>query len=397
MPQTTIDTIDANVASLKISLDKHSVTETTAEVEDSLEEAETTEKALGRISPLFTVQTTKYGGRGCFATNSIAKGTPLLTCRSPVGWSITHPFRKEVCTWCFAYQDGRTLKHRLHAKIYFCSEQCMSLFSAYDPEGVLTATLVAMEDMFVRCRGELNEDEVPLSSELESALEKKWSEVSEWERKVFAMKPSKRANHYPTVTEEDYVEIRYVISTLHTLYLAQKASPSAKYLHEMDTEDARVFEKSVFDTLQSSEREKVARYPYLLVSYVNIYKFVRLVVPECWLPFVTPQAVRDMIGRNLTNAFGIWLPTTQSGEGRELFGFGVYPSGSFFNHSCAFNVSKTRKDASYEFTADRDILPGEELCISYGIDKDDALQERRDALKEWFFVCGCTRCEEESR
>lgn len=388
--------MEAAFKGLILEATKDSVRELTKEV-DVLDDSEGVDP-LGQISTFFEVKTTKYGGRGCFAKSDIPKGTSLLKCDAPIGSSVTRPFRKEVCTWCFHYLDGKTLKHRIESKIYFCSEQCLDQFREYDPDRLLASSLVAMEDMYLKCFGEIKDEEVPGSEEeLLEVFESGWKEVDDWEQKVFSTKASKRAKFYPVVTQEDYTEIRYVISTLYSLYRTQKVVLSQKDLHEMSELEALVFEKELFFSLQSSELDKVRRYPYLLVSYMNIYKFIRLVAPKELLPFVNPKAIRDMIGRNLTNAFGIWSPTTQEGEEREFFGFGVYPSGSFFNHSCEFNVAKFRTNYSYEFFAGRDIVRGEELCISYGIDGDETVEERRNALKEWFFTCGCVRCLEESK
>ncbi|KAJ8145887.1 hypothetical protein OY671_001027 [Metschnikowia pulcherrima] len=361
---------------------------------------------LQRISPFFSVKKTAYGGRGCFASQKIAEGTSLLNVDLPVGSSVVRPFRKEVCTWCFHYDNGRSMKFRLIDKIYFCSDDCRSNFVAYDFDGSLTTTLCAAEDLYVKCAGEMSDKDVPENeNELSKVYDEQWKSVCDWEARVFRMKPSKRPSHHPTVTAEDYAEIRYVVSTLHNMSRCKKQacedeepanSGEMPYLSDLSPFARKEFEVKAFDILQSSEMDKVKRYPHLLVSYMNIYKFIRLICPESWLPFVSPQSIRDIIGRNLTNAFGIWSPVTQEGEEREFFGFGVYPSASFFNHSCAFNIRKVRTGASYEFIASRDISPGEELCISYGINGDESVAQRRESLREWFFTCGCTKCTTES-
>lgn len=353
---------------------------------------------LDKISSAFEVKTTSYGGRGCFARGAISKGTSILTARRPIGSAVTRAFRKEVCTWCFTYMDGRTLKYKIQQKIYFCSEKCQNEFCNYDPDSILADTLVRMEDLYVRCQGDIDENGVPESEEeLLRVMDDKWAEVTEWEFKISKMKPTKRFRQLPTVTSDDYTEIRYVIMTLYNYYREEKATYMTKLLiSDMNEDEQLTFEKKVLEILYSSEIDKVKRYPYLLIAYINIYKFVRLVIPDEFLPFTNPQKVRNIIGRNLTNAFGVWSPTTQENEEREFFGFGVYPSGSFFNHSCRCNVTKIRDGASYEYVTTEDIEPGTELCISYGIRPEDSVEVRREALGEWFFICGCARCDEES-
>lgn len=334
---------------------------------------------------------TKYGGRGCFANGRIPKDTLLRRIERPVGSSISRPFRKEVCCWCFQYQNERTLKHRLQDKIYFCSEECVAQFQADDPAGLLLRALLDIETLCGACAGEIPETEWPNEPQLlQDAVDHAWQEVDQWEQRVFAMKALKRKAHMPQVSPDEYAEIVYVARALHCL--VQDGTP----LSPNRPESAHT-EAVVFDMLQSAESQKVAKYPYLAHSYGTVYKIIRAVRPAEWEAHVTPQRVRDIIGRNLTNAFGIWLPALSPDEDQEYFGFAVYPTGSFFNHLCAANIRKVRVGAAYEFYAARDIEEGEELCISYGPRSSDPVHERQAALKEWFFECACPRCQEEQK
>lgn len=352
------------------------------------------------ISPLFEIKKTEYGGRGCFSSQHLTKGTSILLTGMPIGSSMVRPFRKEVCTWCFAYDSGRKLKHRLEGKVYFCSNECLDEFNAYDISLILGSTLIAAEELYVKCEGEINEDQVPLENRLAQEIEIQWNNVLEWENQISELKNSKRHLFYPVVTAEDYVEIKYVITTLFSLYKSQlciEGNSSGTLLLESDSSSNYLsHEVELFRLLQSSEDKKVTKYPYLLISYTNIYKFVRLVSPPCFLTFVTPSNIRGILGRSLTNAFGIWSPITAENEEQEFFGFGVYANASYFNHSCDPNIEKIRKGYKYQFLAARDISVGEELTISYGIRNSDDVVQRRNCLKEWFFTCGCTRCAEES-
>ncbi|RKP29110.1 hypothetical protein METBISCDRAFT_31891 [Metschnikowia bicuspidata] len=285
----------------------------------------------------------------------LPSGTTILTTGIPVGSSVVRPFRKEVCTWCFAYHDGKTLKYRIDGKIYFYSSACLVVFSEYDPFHILRNTLI--EGLYLKCEGEIQDEEVPLTENLADVIQKRWDEVSAWKVAVKRLKISKRQKFYPTVTAEDYAE--------SNLYMDKEQTKNENELSKL---------------LQSSEVEKVKKYPYILVSYTSIYKFVRLVVPDCLLLWVNPNNIRSIIGRNLTNALGIWSSVTEQDEEREYFGFGVHPSASYFNHSCDPNVQKLRVGNRYEFFASRDISPGEEL-------KSDNVKERRRILKECFYVC----------
>jgi len=73
---------------------------------------------------------------------------------------------------------------------------------------------------------------------------------------------------------------------------------------------------------------------------------------------------------------------------------GIYAMLSRFNHSCAHNVNNSwQADIGVEVLhANRDIEPGEELCITY-IDLFQTLEARRAELLTVFkFQCGCEAC-----
>lgn len=369
-------------------------------VESSGTKPDAEEGLLSCISPHFDVKKTIYGGRGCFARSDIAKGTVIHVAKHPVGSSVARVFRKEVCTGCFAYHDGKTLKHRLHDKLYFCSAECVEQFVKTDPNGILTSTLIRVETLFRQCRGEGDQNTAPESDDQMAAV---WADVEQWDAQFERMKPSKRAMIRPLIDEDDYCELRYVLSVFHTMHQVDANGESLgdqlrhmsldrTYMEDMHESTAMALETRLFHLLQSSEQQKVERYAYLAVTYANIYKFIRLVAAPEYLPYITIQNVRDIIGRNLTNAFGIWSLLDNPEEEREYFGFGVYPSASFFNHSCRPNVTKTRRGGAYEYHVNQDIDKGVELCISYGIRTCDTVDQRRAALVEWFFTCGCEQC-----
>lgn len=358
-------------------------TDTASDSESNSEPLDSTELSIfHNINSYYDIKRTTYGGRGCFASTHIPKDTVILQTGRPVGSAIAKAFKKEVCTWCFAYHDGKTMKHKLQNKIYFCSESCLSEFCKDDTDGLLTKALISFDDVYAKNECQVDDYDLPEDFEDASAFrENTWSETLKWDLMISKTKATKRARFIPKLSKDDYAEAKYVISVLHTLNQGEQG-PLAKELE-------------LFETLESSEQQKVKKYPYLSTAYSNIFKFLRITCPEAYQKFITPTSVCDIIGRNLTNAFGIWSPTLAEDEEREYLGFGVYPSASFFNHACSFNVKKTRQGGSYTFTTTQDILPGEELCISYGISKDDDLKTREAALAEWFFKCGCSRCVKE--
>ena len=80
---------------------------------------------------------------------------------------------------------------------------------------------------------------------------------------------------------------------------------------------------------------------------------------------------------------------------RFLTGTGLYPNGSFFNHSCDPNVNHMSFGDVTVFRANRDVLQGEELCISYI--GSDLLCESRSVREEFIgsrdFSCACKKCQ----
>lgn len=356
------------------------------------------ESILNQISPWFDVEKTKYGGRGCFATDLIPKGTIIHQCSSPVGSTIAKPFKKEVCTNCFKYEYGSTMKSKVSKKIgkntysiFFCNDDCLKEFKSNDVNEVLLDNLIEIEKNYLQGLTK-PEEEAKEPKELSKEYIEEWDKVSSWESKLESMKPTKRQNLIPRIDDSEYLEIKYVIGVLFNMYRCHNIKISNYDFPELNPQEANQVEMVLFDLLYSSEYEKVEKYPYLLFSYINMYKFIKISCTKELQTFINLTIVRAIIGKNLSNAFGIWSEVSDPSEDKEFLGYGVYPSASYFNHSCEPNIVKTRKGATLEFTTLRDINPGEELCINYGNYTNEPVEIRRAQLSEWFFDCGCTKC-----
>jgi hypothetical protein len=132
-----------------------------------------------------------------------------------------------------------------------------------------------------------------------------------------------------------------------------------------------------------------------LPSEVNqITPFLKQHLPSDLRSLVESTAYA-FLSRHLSNSFGIWEhPITPDSEN---LGSAMYPSASYFNHSCEPNITKVRRGRTVLFVTSRDVDAGEELCISYGHTERELI-ERRQLLRDWWgFNCICSRCNRESQ
>eukprot|EP00696_Hemimastix_kukwesjijk_P011216 gnl/Hemi2/2407_TR848_c0_g1_i1.p1 gnl/Hemi2/2407_TR848_c0_g1~~gnl/Hemi2/2407_TR848_c0_g1_i1.p1 ORF type:complete len:331 (-),score=43.83 gnl/Hemi2/2407_TR848_c0_g1_i1:170-1162(-) len=98
------------------------------------------------------------------------------------------------------------------------------------------------------------------------------------------------------------------------------------------------------------------------------------------------EYLSSLVAHLLCNGFGIW------NSDNDCYGYAIYPTSSFYNHSCDPNVGRVQVGTSLEFYTLRDILPNEELCISY-IDPRLTKDQRVSYLQQdYMFECGCERC-----
>ncbi|KAI5953354.1 SET6 [Candida jiufengensis] len=323
---------------------------------------------LNGLSKYFTIGETKYGGRGCFATSSIPKGTKIHYCSKPVGSTITKPFKKEVCNYCFKYDNGQIMKSKISSSsgkesIYFCSDECITNFLNQDDDNnkILLQNLLAVERNYLLGLKKPEDELKEPQGDLNEQIKLEWEKVDKWNKELTLLKETQKLQKIPRIDESEYLEIKYVVHVLFNMY-KYKSSPQ---------QDPMKLEMILFDILQSTEIEKYHKYPYLLYSYINMYKFIKLTCTKELKPYITPTTVRSIIGKNLSNAFGIWSHTLTQNEDKEFLGFAVYPSASFFNHSCSPNILKIRNKQDIRFETTREILPNEELCISYGNFQDE--------------------------
>lgn len=94
----------------------------------------------------------------------------------------------------------------------------------------------------------------------------------------------------------------------------------------------------------------------------------------------------NLISQVESNGFGIW-----SNKG-VCMGHALYPTASFYNHSCDPNCDVDQTKNLLTIRLKRDVVKGTPLTISY-IDTNQPLRTRRNKLlSEYYFLCCCERC-----
>ncbi|KAK3335902.1 hypothetical protein B0T19DRAFT_22795 [Cercophora scortea] len=110
------------------------------------------------------------------------------------------------------------------------------------------------------------------------------------------------------------------------------------------------------------------------------------------LPALKKQAFMRQMGDSIhdkvdRNTFRLFLDGN-SGQSTHL---GSFPEISMMNHDCRPNVHYRIANITHTTVAVRDILPGEELTISY-IFGMIPRHERHERLIDWGFTCTCPHC-----
>jgi hypothetical protein len=348
--------------------------------------------ALEPKSPHFLLKDSPHCGRGLFASQPIPSGTPLLSTSFVPLSLIKREYRKEVCANCFAYETGRSLKIRDGGTNFsFCEAPCNDQWT--------TDTLPPVAEAW---------------SAVESFVKKKASKAG---LGTAESAPADDDRRKPSLVEIDEAW-RAVEDTAHFIRQAREGSTAKPHvralqsvLSMMPQPDALCFLLSGVVVHHEGHRVPEEHHPWQFIqaltedttpyegdmhlkAHVCSYLQLLALVPTPMLPSVTATVCRQTMARDSNNSFGI---RSLEDDGSELFGWGVWPEASFFNHSCRPNVGKRRVGRAWHFWAARDIECGEELLISYlGGDEDDLDQAgRRDRLSCWGFDCSCSRCLDE--
>ncbi|EON68490.1 hypothetical protein W97_07700 [Coniosporium apollinis CBS 100218] len=339
------------------------------------------------VSPLFSVLETPSSGRGVFATQAVSAGTSILALEDVSVSVILREFRREVCAWCFWYYEGREWKVREKSTgDFFCSEDCKAAWE-YEQTllsnalGTHTAAFHAWRAVEKLIKGTPREDEPisdvdalrPNASEINMAwINAEHQAVYIRERRAgFQNKASRKAVHSVMTVSPDSESLRFLLSGI--LFRASK--PGAWPALQALAPNPRPYRSTI-----------------QLEAHIISYLQLLAILPDSFLPHVTAEVCREIPLRDDHNSFGI---RSLEDDGSEFLGYGIWIAASYFNHSCAPNVTKRRVGRCWEFLTARDIRAGEQLCITYlsGDERAMNTNQRRARLRvNWEFECACEKC-----
>ncbi|KAK4635722.1 Lysine methyltransferasw [Fulvia fulva] len=336
-------------------------------------------------SECFEVTEITNAGRGVVATRNIAAGTLIHASGPPAFHVVFKPYAKETCAFCFAWDRGRTLPVRdnVTAKV-FCTSECQARW--VEEQGKLGVEAWLSLAAYARSKKNGADPDEVMSDGPQPGLDDIHTAWREAEKRAKILQKQRTATSQ--ISKSDWKRARAVIQKMNEALdwtMLSYTLCGALYRHQHPLE----WQKEVL-ALAMDERPYKTQHD-LHVS-CNSYVQLTSIMPLQLLPSLTPELCRTMLMADNHNAFGIRAGGEDS---EEYMGYGVYPSSSYFNHSCSPNLSKKRVGRSWEFRAAEDIAAGEQCCITYlgGDEKDLDRQERQNRLMDvWGFECCCTRC-----
>lgn len=355
------------------------------------------------------VETTKYGGRGYFASTEIPAGTTVLSADSPFTSAVFRQYKKDACAYCFKCDFYKPCKIKLtgplisplcedlaickklstpvssktaYAGLFFCSPECCDNWKTFeDPFGALAPVLNLIDQAVASSSKPAQESSIPVDTEIsQTFIDQYWAEN---------VQPPNRKTKIPVLDAPEHDNARIVAVVVTKAYLLSK-KPAFETLKQKLLFYADEF--SIFNNLQSNELQLITSFPDLLISHVKVYNFLAAVFDKTPLAsFLSVDLFRQVLGSEAGNAFGIWqFPVFLESE---CLGSSIYPSPSYFNHACEPNVQKQRSGRRMDFVTTRAIQPQEELYISYGMFEECPTEQRQKALLEqWHFKCACPKC-----
>lgn len=312
-------------------------------------------------------------GRGVIALRDIPNGTRLMQSGPPACHAIFRQYKKEVCARCFFYDRGKSLPVRLtDAGKVFCNGDCRAGWEDEQGETGMRAWQALHKYVQSRRKDITNSHGLPgLGAKPDAGgIDVSWARAEDM---------SKTSSERRKVADKQSIDPD-VLSYLLSCALCHRLQPQVWTDQVMHL---------AMDNTPFRSQQDLDAYLSSFLQLTHICHLDKTLQQEL-LPFCTPEVLQAGIAAASHNSFGI-----RDEDGEEYMGYALYPTASYFNHSCDANVAKVRVGREWIFTAKRDIAAGEECCITYlGGDEDElSVDERRARTREhWGFECGCGRC-----
>lgn len=385
-----------------------------------------TDASISFTIPSISVLETPSSGRGVFTSALIPANTLLLRADDLAVYTINREYRKEVCAQCFAYDRGVSWKlrdTRNTTGAVWCSADCESAWRE-SHDKTQEQALAAVEALLSKARGhrgahsyELGDMDGNMDIEM---VDTDTGASTESSSSPSAIKSSGNVDSSGRPTEafvaSAWRSAEASAESIRIVRAAKAASSSSgraatralttaladppapgMLIFSLLSVFAAAYHPSLWISvaaLASSPRPYVsaAVLRHHIISYLHLLS----ILPIELLEYCTPDVLLKAVDRDNANSFGI---RSLGDGGSEMFGYGVWPSASYWNHACAPNVRKLRVGRCWEFYTIRAVNEGEELCITYLGGEEESLdvEERRKRLEvTWGFGCGCAKCLEES-
>lgn len=330
-------------------------------------------------SELFGIRQTPGAGRGVFAKQDIAKGTVVYVADDLSAHVLFREYRNEVCWECFWYDRGKKLPIRdPDHGLTFCSGDCQTKWMERHNADCLSVWRHL--ELQVKRSGSNTDEFANAVRPAQAEIESKWRAAAQAVRQLRgspqrgSKKEKKELARLLAASADAGLFSADVVSFQLNAVLSRFVDPGQWPATLALEEDAQPY---------SSTTD--------LERHIASYYFLALTLPDELARMASAEMLSTVKGREVRNSFGI---RSLDDEGCEFFGWGVWPSASYFNHNCDPNTDKERVGRTWVFKAKRDIAADEEICISY-LGKDmSVLREERNALlkKTWGFHCICQRC-----
>ena len=288
------------------------------------------------------------GGMACFAARDLSDSDTILTVKEPAASVIMKKFRKEVCAWCYSYAINSNLRIKVSVKedrgiAWFCSLECRDSWMKNVGDAGWEA-ICAFEDGLGRTKGPCVEHaDIPCGS---GEVETLWEKALQDGNQIMTRRLAKPRSALKTATLPANVDIdvaRFILSSFIPL---------------KNAEDVDVIRRLV-PTLAPYTSSQIT-----IHQHIQIYHYLLSVLPIASpiLASISPVNIASLVTRDAGNSWGVW---DEALAGDELFAYCLYPTASYFNHSCTPNVTQRRLGRTYSFHVKDNVALGDELNVSY--------------------------------